>query len=122
MEFKETTIGNVLVSAVLDTRIAEAVAPDLKATLIAHFAKRSQTIVLDLTAVTFIDSSGLGALISVLNNLGQEGQLVLCGIHGAVASMFKLTRMDKVFRIFPTADDAVAAVGPGTPAAPGAQA
>lgn len=110
MEFKDKIVGNLLVSAILDARIAEAAAPDLKATLVAHFARRSQIVVLDLSAVTFIDSSGLGALISVLNKLGDGGDLVLCGITGAVASMFKLTRMDKVFRIFPTADDAIRAL------------
>jgi anti-sigma B factor antagonist len=109
MQFKETKTGELLVSTVLDTRIAEAVAPDLKASLIRRF-EQQRVIILDLTAVLFIDSSGLGALVAVLKHLGEGGDLVLCGIKGGVASMFKLTRMDKVFRIFPTAEDAVVAL------------
>lgn len=109
MQFKEVTVGNILISAVLDKRIAEAVSGELKATLVAHFKQQQSTVVVDLTEVSFIDSSGLGALVAVLKSL-HGGDLVLCGLSGAVANMFKLTRMDKVFRIFPTADDAVQAL------------
>jgi len=109
MQFKETTVGNILVTTVLDNRIAEAVSSELKAALVAHFERHRGAVVLDLGEVSFIDSSGLAALVAVLKSL-EGGNLVLCGLTGAVANMFKLTRMDKVFRIFPTAQDAVSAL------------
>ena len=51
-----------------------------------------------------MDSSGLGALVAGLKRLGS------LGAHGAVQRLFQLTRMDKVFALHPTIDDAVAAM------------
>jgi anti-sigma B factor antagonist len=68
------------------------------------------TIVLDLSDVAFIDSSGLGSIVSSLKLIGRNGDLVLCGINGNIMAMFKLTRMDRVFQIFASADDALLAL------------
>jgi len=65
---------------------------------------------LDLSEVTFIDSSGLGALIASLKVIGDDGEIALCGAREAVANMFKLTRMNKVFRMFSVPEDAAAAL------------
>src|SRR4051794_30102274 len=98
MRFEENKVGEVLVAKVLDTRIAADVAPRFKSHLADYVSQGNRSIVLDLEQVTFIDSSGLGAVISSLKAIGKDGDLVISGAHGAVASMFKLTRMDKVFR------------------------
>jgi anti-sigma B factor antagonist len=110
MRFEESTIGDVLVARVLDSRIVAEVAPRFKSQLLNYINGGSRSIVLDLQAVSFIDSSGLGALVASLKALGQDGDLVLCGTGGAVVSMFRLTRMDKVFRMYSTAEDAVSAL------------
>ena len=110
MRFEENRAGDVLVAKVLENRIVAEVAPRFKAQLLQYINAGNKEIVLDLSAVTFIDSSGLGALVSILKAMGQDGDLVLCGTTGTVTSMFKLTRMDKVFRMFSTTDDAVAAL------------
>ena len=67
-------------------------------------------IVLDMSDVTFIDSSGLGALIASLKIIGDDGELVLCGARDTVESMFKLTRMNKVFRMFGSPEEAVSSL------------
>jgi anti-sigma B factor antagonist len=110
MRFEESNVGDVVVVKVLDGRIAADVAPRFKAHLAEHVSKGNCSMVLDLGAVTFIDSSGLGALVSSLKSMGKSGDMVICGAQGAVASMFKLTRMDKVFRMYPSAHDAVSAL------------
>jgi anti-sigma B factor antagonist len=110
MRFEHTKMGDVLVAKVLDSRIVADVAPRFKHQLIDYISEGNRTIVLDLKAVSFIDSSGLGALVSSLKAIGSGGDLVLCGTGGTVASMFKLTRMDKVFRMFGTPEEAVAAL------------
>jgi anti-sigma B factor antagonist len=110
MRFEENKVGSILVTRVLDQRIAADVAPQLKAHLAEYFRSGEHTVVLDLGAVSFIDSSGLGALISSLKALGSEGQLVISGACGTVATMFKLTRMDKVLRLFGSTEEAVTAV------------
>jgi len=112
MRFEENTVGDVLVAKMLDKRIAADVAPRFKAHLAEYMKLGNRSIVLDLGEVGFIDSSGLGALVSSLKSMGKDGDLVVCGATGAVASMFKLTRMDKVFRMFGSADEAVRALAP----------
>ena len=110
MRFEENKVGQVLVAKVLDARIAADVAPRFKQHLADFISGGNRSIVLDLGAVTFIDSSGLGALVSSLKTMGQQGDLVVSGARGPVASMFKLTRMDKVFRMFPSNEEAVTAL------------
>jgi anti-sigma B factor antagonist len=110
MRFEESKTGDVLVAKVLESRIAADVAPRFKQDLIEYVSKGNRSIVLDLSEVTFIDSSGLGALIASLKALGNDGELVLCGTRDSVNSMFKLTRMNKVFRMFDSADKAVEAL------------
>ena len=58
---------------------------------------------LDLSRVGFVDSSGLGAVVWALKQARHFGGVVeLCGLSGAVAQLFQLTRMDRVFRIHDT--------------------
>jgi anti-sigma B factor antagonist len=110
MRFEENKVGHVLIAKVLDGRIAADIAPRFKAFLGESINKGNRSIVIDLAAVTFIDSSGLGALVASLKSMGDDGNLVVSGAGSAVTSMFKLTRMDKVFRMYETNDAAVAAL------------
>lgn len=67
-------------------------------------------IALDISEVEFIDSSGLSVAVWALKRLGEDGELVISGAQGAVMSIFRLTRLDKVFRIFPDTEKAIAAL------------
>ncbi len=59
-----------------------------------------KVLLLDCSEVTFIDSSGLGALVVALKTLrATDGQLYLCGIPKQMMMLFELTSMDKVFQI-----------------------
>lgn len=64
-------------------------------------------LVIDLQGVSYVDSSGLGALVGILKRLGAKGDLVICAVGPAVMSVFKLTRMDKVFAIETTRQAAI---------------
>jgi anti-sigma B factor antagonist len=110
MKFEEAKTGNILVLTVKANRVAADVVAGFKQGLADYVVQGNQKIVLDLSEVSFIDSSALGALISVLKLVGGSGELVLCSTQHAVASMFKLTRMNKVFRIFDNRDDAISAL------------
>lgn len=75
----------------------------------------SDTVLLDLQGVTFMDSSGLGALVSSLKTVRSAGgQLYICSITNQVKMLFELTSMDRVFEIYPdqnTFSQAVLAAG-----------
>jgi anti-sigma B factor antagonist len=110
MRFEESKIGSVLIAKILESRISADVAPSFKEDLINYITKGNRVLVLDMSQVTFIDSSGLGALIASLKIMGDDGELVLCGARDTVDSMFKLTRMNKVFRMFSSPEEAVSSL------------
>ena len=56
-------------------------------------------VVLDLSAVEFVDSSGLGAIVAAMKQLGATRRLDLAGLTPTVERVFRLTRMDTVFTI-----------------------
>ena len=107
MRMESEIIGNVLILTPLDRRIEAASSASFKGVMVDWINQGHARIVLDLSNVDFVDSSGLGAIISVLKRLGDEGTLALCQIRKPVLGLFKLTRMDRVFRIFDKREQAV---------------
>lgn len=91
-------------------RLTAAAAPDFKTRLAEEIAAGHTRIIIDLGGVSFIDSSGLGAIVGGLKRLGARGDIVLCGLQPAASQMFRLTRMDNVFRIYKSPEDAAAAI------------
>ena len=106
MRFEERKVGDVFVARILESRLTADVAERLKEDLVSYVNKGYRIIVLDLSQVKFIDSSGLGALIAARRALHSDGELALCGANENVTSMFRLTRMNKVFRMYDTAENA----------------
>lgn len=65
-------------------------------------------LIIDLAQVRFIDSSGLGALLSGYKNAGlRSGSFVLAGLQPRVQSMFELTRLHRVFEIYASLQEAL---------------
>ena len=108
MEISSEQRGNLLVVTLQGKRLEAATATFFKSTIADFINNGANRIILDLSQVDFVDSSGLGSIVSILKTLGEEGELVLCGISQTVMSLFKLTRLDRIFRIYATADEAVA--------------
>ncbi|MCM2562794.1 STAS domain-containing protein [Lutimaribacter sp. EGI FJ00015] len=63
---------------------------------------------LNLENVGFVDSSGLGAIVAAMKNLGPERRLHLVALSPAVEKVFRLTRMDSVFTLHDSIDAALA--------------
>ena len=67
-------------------------------------------VVFDLQELVFVDSSGIGALLSCLRELNaMDGDAKLCGMIDSVRNMFQLVRMERVFDIHGTREEATAA-------------
>ncbi|MEH2416200.1 STAS domain-containing protein [Nostoc sp.] len=65
----------------------------------------AKIVLVDFQDVTFMDSSGLGALVLAFKTLrAADTKLVLCSINEQVRILLELTNMDKVFEIFPSQD------------------
>lgn len=70
--------------------------------------QQASRVVLDLSGLGFVDSSGLGALIFCLRQIGaRQGELRLCALSRPVSSLFELMRMHRVFGIHETRDEAL---------------
>lgn len=73
-------------------------------------------LVIDLGRVRFVDSSGLGAMLSCLRQLtAKGGDLKLCGMSKQVRATFELVRMHRIFDIFGTREEAAHAFQTLTP-------
>lgn len=66
----------------------------------------AKIILVDFQDVTFMDSSGLGALVLALKTVRASGsKIFICAINDQVKMLFELTSMDKVFKIFPNRNE-----------------
>lgn len=73
-----------------------------------HLATQRHVIV-DLSSLKFVDSSGLGSLLSCLRTMNnKEGQFKLLGLNKPVRALFELVRMHRIFSIYNTLDEALA--------------
>ncbi len=86
-------------TAVIEERISELVQQGHK------------KIVVDLTGVTHIDSTGIGRFIASLGKVNAAGgALLMAGAGGMVREGFRVTRLDRIFRFYPDVASALAAV------------
>ncbi|MEH2114373.1 STAS domain-containing protein [Nostoc sp.] len=66
----------------------------------------ADVLLLDMKEVKFIDSSGLGALVSAMQMVrAANGKLFVCSISDQVRMLFELTKMDRIFKTFADQDD-----------------
>jgi anti-sigma B factor antagonist len=83
-------------------------APEFKAHISAPIDAGTTRVIVDLTAVTFIDSSSLGVLIGAHKRLKlRDGSLIIVCDDRAIVNTFKITGLDGVFEIVPRRADAV---------------
>jgi len=109
MQLNMTEQGDIVKISIEEERMDAHNSGDLKEQMLQLFDEGKCNLVIDLSAVRFIDSSGLGSLVSGFKNASaREGSLKLCCLQPQVRSMFELTRLHRVFEIFSTQDEALA--------------
>lgn len=68
--------------------------------------EKADIIIVDFKKVSFMDSSGLGALVLSLKTVRSSGgKLFLCSINEQIQMLFQLTGMDRVFEIFSSREE-----------------
>lgn len=108
-----TQEADALVVHVTEPRIDAAVAVQFKDAMRTHSESWAGKIILDMSQVEFLDSSGLGAVVGAMKQIGKGRSLELAGLTSAVEKVFRLTRMDTVFTIHVTLDEAIAVAKAG---------
>jgi len=95
-------VKQVQLSGILDSTKA----PQFRADITKIVQAGADVVLIDLKEVTFVDSSGLGALVSALKNVRSSGgKLCICSINEQVRMLFELTSMDRVFYVFKSRED-----------------
>ena len=75
---------------------------ELRQAILAAAETGAAIVLIDCQAVSFIDSSGLGALVAAFKTVNQAGvKLSFCSINGQIRMLFELTSLDRIFEIFP---------------------
>lgn len=107
MDLSTKTEDRLRIVSVQDSRIDAVVAIEFKDAMRTQTDGGPDIVVLDLSRVDFIDSSGLGAIVAAMKHMGADRKLALAGLTPTVQRVFQLTRMDTVFSVFPTLDGAL---------------
>jgi anti-sigma B factor antagonist len=110
MQIDTKTVNGVLILSLGEKRLDSRLAVDFKEKVKELIEVGNNSIIFDLSAVDFIDSSGIGCLVSCLKLIGPRGKVAILGLKPPVESMFKLTHMDRVFTLCTTEEQALQAV------------
>jgi len=94
----------------LEGEIDLHISPEVAESLRTMTAKKPKQVVIDLTKVTYLDSSVLAVLIEGMQNFQEYGgKFAVAGVQESVQQIFEIARLDQVFQIFPNVDSALAA-------------
>jgi anti-sigma B factor antagonist len=110
MRIDVTTRNGVTVVRPSGERLDIEVAPDFRAMLLSLIEQGHRRLVVDLTEVSFIDSSGLGALVSALKTLKRSdngGDVRLARVQAPVVSLLEIIRLNRVFTAYSDLEKAV---------------
>lgn len=110
MATKVTTLNNLEI-AVLEPRgsiIGGGETDEFKTKARDLFEQGNRKLVIDLGGVTYINSTGIGALVGVYTMYSKDkGQIKLCGMNSSVQNIFVITKLSSVFEVVDTRDEAV---------------
>lgn len=110
MRIDVTDTGAVTVVRPSGERLDIEVAAEFRATLLSLIEQGHRRLVVDLSDVSFIDSSGLGALVSALKTLKRSdngGDVRLARVQAPVVSLLEIIRLNRVFTTYSTVEQAV---------------
>jgi anti-sigma B factor antagonist len=108
MAFEIERDADLLIVAV-DGQLVVGNRQEFKQLLLDEVDRGARRVVVDFTGAGYIDSSGLGALVSLGKRVREQGgELRLASLNEDLRTLFELTRLDTLFRLYATRDDALA--------------
>ena len=108
MKFKIDKQERYTVLSLEEDNLNTMLAPELKSEFVIMRNEGVQNLILDLSAVKFVDSSGLSAILTANRLWNGEGTFVLTGIeHTSVKKLIEISRVDTVLTILPTLTESI---------------
>lgn len=87
-------------------KLNAVISEDVKEEVGRHFEKPGTKLILDLNNIAFVDSSGFGALLSIMKKAkSNSGTFRICNIANDVMSLFKLLQLHNVFEIYESKEE-----------------
>jgi anti-sigma B factor antagonist len=107
MEFNFEQVGDVTIVQVCVESLSASNVQDFKSEM-TKILKPGAKIVLDMSKVKFVDSSGIGGLLSCVNSLASsDSQLKISNVTIQVRNLFELVRVHRFLNVFNTSEEAV---------------
>ena len=104
-----TTKQDVTVIRILERRIFLHITEDFRNEILSIIEDGADKVVMDLSAVNVMNSSGLGVLMLARDKMEKrKGTLVLCGLQPIMAEIFSRMHLDTFFQVFKDQDEALA--------------
>lgn len=99
MQYEINEVDGKVTVALAGNLYVESVAK-LRENVLQAIAEGKKHFIFNMQALEYIDSAGLGVLITAQKRVRlQGGNIIIRGLHGDVRELFELTRLDKVFTI-----------------------
>lgn len=108
MKFSVDKQEKYTVFALQEDNLNSLVAPDLKSEFVILSNEGVTNLILDLSEVKFVDSSGLSSILTANRLWKSLGSFILTGLeHPSVKKLIEISRLDSVLEIIPTASEAI---------------
>ena len=107
MNFEIKDSESVLILKTKDKFLDASNSLSYKSQIINYIRSRKSLILLDLSSIEFIDSSGLGAFIAIYKVLDQKDRVRIIGLKKEMKKIFELTKTDCLFAFFPSEKEAL---------------
>lgn len=104
----KTEMKNDLTVCRIEGEIDINTSPDIKKAFEKLIAKKTPKVVINLTKVTYVDSSGLATLVEILKNMrAYGGRMRLTNMSQKIRSLFEITKLEKLFEIIAEEEEAL---------------
>ncbi len=90
-----------------ENNLNSVLAPDLKSKFIVFCNEGTKNLILDLSHVKYVDSSGLSAILTANRLWKGESSFILTGLHPSVKKLIQISKLDAVLTIIPTLSESV---------------
>jgi len=91
-------------------RLDAATAPACRGEIEENLQEAPRRVLVDLSLVSFVDSTGLGVLVALVKKMSADGKIAVVGANAAVRRLFQITKLDTLFLLCDSEDAAHAAL------------
>ncbi|MCB1184472.1 STAS domain-containing protein [bacterium] len=112
MKIKQNPQGDIMVLELSGKIMGGPDFDKFKGEINGLIEKGTKNVVLDMSGVPWINSTGLGILITGYHSLkNADGTLKICNVKERVLSIFYISQLQNIFQVYPTLDEAMASFG-----------